>query len=63
MSVENQRCAVEERKVCISSVIPSDGKFYVNLTAKLGNYVEERLEIIVRYLQHMFLYSFDLQNM
>lgn len=34
MSVEDERCAVEERKVCSSSVIPSDGKFYVNLTAK-----------------------------
>ena len=34
MSTQNRRCAVEKRKVCSSSIIPSDGKVYVSLTVK-----------------------------
>lgn len=34
MSMPSKRCAVEERKVCSSPIILSDGKSNVNLTVK-----------------------------
>lgn len=34
MSMQNTTSAVQAEKVCSSSVIPSDGKLYVNLTVK-----------------------------
>lgn len=33
------------------------------LTVGVGSDMEEGLEIVLRFLQYMFLFSFDLQNM